>query len=85
MLLEGRICAGARILAALTQAELATRAGIALSVLARFEQGLSQPRLGTIKAILGVLAANGVELIGETERYEGGIGLLKGKWRERTD
>ena len=83
MLLDGGICTAARVLAGLSQAELAAQAGVAVSVLARFEQGLSQPRLGTIRAVLAVLAAHGIELTGETERYAGGIGLLKGTWQSK--
>lgn len=80
MLLHGRLCIAARILAGLSQAELAARASLRVSVVARFEQGITQPRLGTLQAILAVLAAHGVELTGQTDRYAGGIGLVKGKW-----
>lgn len=81
MLLDGRLCIAARVLAGLSQAELAAKASLHVSVVARFEQGLTEPRRGTLQAIMQVLANHGIEILGQTDRYAGGIGLIKGKWQ----
>ena len=81
MLLDPCLFTAARILAGLSQADLAAEAGIAVSVVARFEQRKTQPRLSTLRAILGVLDRHGVEFMAESERHVGGIALIKGKWR----
>lgn len=80
MLLDGRLCTAGRILAGLSQAELAAKASLAVSVVARFEQGLTRPRSGTLQALVAVLEAHGVEVLGPTDRHEGGLGLVKGTW-----
>lgn len=81
MLLDPLLFISARTLAGLSQADLATKAGIAVSVVARFEQGKTQPRLNTLRAILGVLESHGVEFLPESERHAGGIALIKGRWQ----
>jgi transcriptional regulator with XRE-family HTH domain len=81
MVLDPRLFVAARILAGLSQAALAKKADVAVSVVARFEQGKTQPRLDTLRAILGVLESYGVELLAESERHVGGIALVKGKWQ----
>src|SRR4051794_5999566 len=84
MLLDGRLCTAARVLAGLSQTELAAEASLSVSVVARFEQGVSQPRTGTIRAIMDVLGAHGVEVMPESERHVGGLALIRGKWRGDT-
>ena len=81
MLLDPLLFTAARILAGLSQTDLAAEAGIAVSVVARFEQRKTQPRLNTLQAILGVFERHGVELLAESERHAGGIALIKGRWR----
>ena len=80
MVLNGRLIMAARILAGLSQAELAAQADCAISALARFEQGRTQPRLDTVRALVGALTRNGVEFLPETQRHEGGVALVRGTW-----
>src|SRR4051794_30820773 len=84
MLLDGRLCTAARILAGLSQTELAAEASLSVSVVARFEQGVTQPRTGTIRAIMEVLGAHGVEVMPESQRHLGGLALVRGTWRGAT-
>ncbi len=85
MMLDRRLFTAARTLAGLSQAELAEKAGVAVSVVARFEQGRTQPRLDTLKAILAVLERYGIELLVESDRHVGGIALVRGKWQGGTN
>ena len=81
MVFNGRLLTAARIMAGLSQAELAAQANCAVSALARFEQGRTQPRLDTVRALVGALARNGIEFLPETQRHEGGVALVRGTWR----
>ncbi|MFH5925491.1 helix-turn-helix transcriptional regulator [Roseomonas xinghualingensis] len=78
-----RLLVAARAIAGMSQAELATDAGIALSVLQAIEQGRSDPKISTVLALLDALKARGVELVPETERVAGGVFVLKGSDAER--
>jgi len=68
----------ARVLAGLTQPELAAAAGIAPSVLGAIEQGRSDPKQSTVLAILDALKARGVELAPETDRVAWGVLVNRG-------
>lgn len=78
---SGKLLTAARILAGLSQADLAEQAGCAVSALARFEQGRTSPRLATVRALVSVLARYGVELLPATDRYEVGIAVVRGSAR----
>jgi transcriptional regulator with XRE-family HTH domain len=73
-----RLLVAARVLAGMSQAELAAAAGVATSVLQAIEQGRSDPKLSTVLALLDALKACGVELVPETERVAGGVLVIKG-------
>jgi transcriptional regulator with XRE-family HTH domain len=78
MIRSPRVLIAARVLAGLTQSELAAAAGIAVSVLQAIEQGQSDPKLSTINAILSVLRSHGVDLVQETDRVAWGAVVNKG-------
>jgi transcriptional regulator with XRE-family HTH domain len=67
----------ARVLAGLSQAELAKRADVAVSALSRYEAGHSMPRIDTIAAIVRALTKSGIVFTEETDVYE--IGVLRRK------
>lgn len=73
-----RVLVAARVLAGLTQPELAAAAGIASSVLGAIEQGRSDPRQSTVLAIVDALKARGVELVPETDRVAWGVHVNRG-------
>jgi predicted transcriptional regulator len=69
--------AAARVLAGLSQAELARRARVAESAIFRYESGRSNPRITTIVAMMRALAEVGVESLDETDDHEIGIAVRK--------
>ncbi|WP_439598756.1 helix-turn-helix transcriptional regulator [Falsiroseomonas sp.] len=83
MLQLPRLLTAARVLAGLTQAELAHAAGVATSVLQALEQGRSDPKLSTVIAIFQALRARGVAVTWEPENETGTITLLSGGRAER--
>jgi transcriptional regulator with XRE-family HTH domain len=78
MLRSHRLLIAARVLAGLTQGELAEAAGIALSVLQAIEQGRSDPKLSTVLALLDVLKARGVELLPPSGTVAWGVFVVPG-------
>jgi DNA-binding XRE family transcriptional regulator len=58
----GRQIRAGRVMANLTQGELAKRAGISRATLANIESGESEPRLATYRSLLMVLEAAGVRI-----------------------
>ena len=66
----------------MSQRELATEAGIAVSVLQAIEQGRSDPRNSTLIALVDALRARGVELVPETDRVAWGAVALRGSKAE---
>jgi transcriptional regulator with XRE-family HTH domain len=68
----------ARVLAGLSQRELAQEAGVSLSVLQAIEQGKSDPRLSTVLALVDALRRHDIQLLGEDERALGGVLALRG-------
>jgi len=77
-----RLLVAARVLAGLNQTELASAAGIAVSVLQAIEQGRSDPKLSTVLALVDALKVRGVMLLPETERIAGGIHVVRGSQTE---
>ena len=69
--------AAARVLVGLSQRDLATEAGLAVSSVGRYEAGLSGLRSDSLAAILGVLARRGVRFIDPTDEVEAGLVLLR--------
>jgi predicted transcriptional regulator len=69
--------AAARVLAGLSQAELAKRARVAESAILRYETGKSDPRVTTIAAMMRALAELGVEFLDETDDHEMGVAVRK--------
>ncbi|WP_037225280.1 helix-turn-helix transcriptional regulator [Roseomonas gilardii] len=78
MLRQHRAIAAARVLAGMSQSELAKAASVSLSVLAAIEQGTSDPRNSTLLAIADVLARHGVRILGEDDRILAGVVLERG-------
>jgi transcriptional regulator with XRE-family HTH domain len=72
MLFSERILQGARIMAGLTQAQLAEAAGVGESVIADIERGTSDPRNSTLMRIVDVLSVHGVQLVGFGQGVLGG-------------
>ena len=68
----------------MSQSELATAAGVALSVLQAFEQNRSDPKLSTILALLDVLKTKGVELLPETGQVAFGLFVVPGSEADLT-
>ncbi len=83
MLRSPRVLVAARVLAGMSQPELAAAAGIAVSVLQAIEQGRSDPRLSTVLALVDALKARGINLVPETERVAWGVLVTKGSEAER--
>jgi len=73
-----RVIAAARILADLSQKQLAEEAGIAESVLAAIERGTSDPKNKTLLAIADALLKHGVRIVAEDERVIGGAVIVRG-------
>ena len=63
----------ARVLLGWSQVDLAERAGLSATVIARVEAGTVDARLSTIEAILRALDENGIEFIANPD---GTVGLL---------
>lgn len=72
MLHSPRILVAARVLAGLSQQQLAEAAGVALSVLQAIEQGRSDPKNSTLIAIQDALIEYGVRL---TMGADGSVGV----------
>ncbi len=54
-----------RTLNALTQAELAERAGLTTAAVARIERNESEPHMSSIRKLAGALGVKPAELVGE--------------------
>jgi predicted transcriptional regulator len=78
MLRMPRLLVAGRILAGLSQRELAQAAGISVSVLQAIEQGKSDPRLSTVLALIDALRQHDVQLISENDRLLGCVAALRG-------
>jgi transcriptional regulator with XRE-family HTH domain len=79
--MTGDQCRMARAALGWSAQELATKAGVGINTVNRFESGASQPRGVTLEALRGALEAAGVEFIAENG---GGAGVrLKGKRTSR--
>ncbi|RKK04926.1 helix-turn-helix domain-containing protein [Pseudoroseomonas wenyumeiae] len=73
MLPSPRLLAAARILANVTQTELALRAGVSVSALRRLEVGDTDARLNTVLALTEALRACGIEFLLEPSAKTEGI------------
>ena len=78
-----RLLAAARVLVGLSQRDLATEAGLAVSSVGRYEAGLSGLRSDSLAAILKVLARRGIRFIDPTDEVEAGLVLLRARPRAR--
>ena len=78
-----RLLTAARVLAGLTQNELASAAGVAPSVLQGIEQGRSDPRLSTVLALIDALRRYGVALVPESDSVAWGAVVLRGSRTEK--
>lgn len=72
-----RLLIAGRVLAGLTQHELAVEAGVAPSALQAIEQGKSDPKLSTLLAITDALSRHGVRVMGEDGESIGSLVLLR--------
>jgi transcriptional regulator with XRE-family HTH domain len=70
--MTGGQCRMARAALGWSAQELATKAGVGLNTVNRFESGACQPRSVTLEALRGALEAAGVEFIAENG---GGAGV----------
>ena len=61
----------------MSQRELATEAGLAVSSVGRYEAGLSGLRSDSLAAILRVLAKRGIRFVDPTDEVEAGLVLLR--------
>jgi predicted transcriptional regulator len=77
MLRTPRTIIAARVLADLTQKDLAEAAGIALSVLQAIEQGSADPKNSTVIAIIDALAGKGVRILPEEDGIVTGVVLTR--------
>lgn len=77
-----RLLIAARVLGGMTQAELATAAGVGLSVLQAIEQGRSDPRLSTTLALLDALEIHDVRLVPASESTAYGLVVTPGSRAE---
>jgi predicted transcriptional regulator len=73
MLPSPRLLAAARILADLTQAELATRARVSVSAVRRLEVGDTDARASTIEALAKALTEGGIEFLYDTATGKEGV------------
>ncbi len=72
-----RLLAAGRVLAGLTQRELATAAGLSTTTIARYESGAATMRTDTLGTIVAVLRGMRVRFVGESQEAELGLLLLK--------
>lgn len=77
MIRSPRVLVAARMLAGLSQEDLAQAAGIAVSVLSAIEQGKSDPRNSTLIALVDALAERGVQIVNSGGGVVGGAVLLE--------
>jgi predicted transcriptional regulator len=77
-----RLLAAARVLAGLSQRELAATAGIGTSTIARYEAGLSGLRGVTFQRILDALRKHGIRFVDSTDEIEMGVVALRGSARQ---
>lgn len=68
-----RLLAAARVLAGLSQAELAARANVGIGALSRYEAGKTMPRIDTIAALVRALGEVGIGFLEESDSVEMGI------------
>ncbi|MDA4635910.1 multiprotein-bridging factor 1 family protein [Phyllobacterium sp. NPDC097923] len=66
---------GARAMLGLTQAELATLAGLSTTGLNNIERGLADPKASTLRAIQAALEAKSVVFLGDGQNIDGGPGM----------
>lgn len=67
------VIVAARVLAGLSQEELADAAGIPLGTLKNLEQGRADPRHSTVLALIDTLAKRGVRFMMESDRIAWGV------------
>jgi transcriptional regulator with XRE-family HTH domain len=68
-----RLLAAARVLAGLSQADLAKRANVGIGALSRYEAGKTTPRIDTIAALVDALAELGVGFLEGGRDIEMGV------------
>ncbi len=78
LLRSTRLLIAGRALANMTQTDLASAAGIAVSVLQAIEQGKPDPKLSTVIALLDALKAQGVELLSGSDSVAWGVYVVPG-------
>ena len=77
MIRDWRILAAARLLAKLSQKDLADKADVAIGAVQQLESGTGNPRLSTLVAITDVLEQHGVRILEADDRIQTGVVLLK--------
>ena len=68
-----RLLAAARMLANMSQKDLATEAGLSTSVIGRYEAGLSNMRAETFERIVVILRGRGIRFLGASATISMGL------------
>ena len=74
----------ARLLAGISQADLARLAGVDQSALSRFERGGTVMRTDKLNRVIEALKTSGVQFLGPTDEWDGGIVVTSGRSDEMT-
>ncbi len=72
-----RVLAAARVLAGLSQEELARRVGVDRSIIKRYEAGRSEARASTLERVVEVLLEDGVVVLPQTESHSVAIAYIR--------
>src|SRR4051812_3398031 len=77
-MLHPRHFVAARALADWSQADLASAAGVALRTVQGLEEGSRDTRFSSVVAIIEALRRRGVEFAQASDRYAGGVVIIRG-------
>ena len=72
-----KLIAAARLIAGLTQRELAVEAGVGTSSLARYEAGMGSMRVDTLSAVVAALRNHGIRFLDPTPEILIGLALVR--------
>ena len=72
-----RVLAAARVLAGITQQELAAASNVALNVVRRYEKGDGNPRSSSVAAMVEALRLKNVTFLSEGDGYRVAVALIE--------